>query len=90
MLRSNKGNVQGYFLAGRDVSWWAVRSFDYEYHMPSYNAFISFYRQVGASLFASNISSISMVGMAGSGASTGIAVAAYELNVIDLLGHGSM
>ncbi|XP_039252114.2 sodium/glucose cotransporter 4-like [Styela clava] len=67
MIRANKGNVQGYFLAGRNIAWWAV----------------------GASLFSSNISSISIIGMAGSGASTGIAVAAYELNglfVLILLG----
>lgn len=24
MFKANKGNVQGYFLAGRDVGWWAV------------------------------------------------------------------
>lgn len=37
--------------------------------------------QVGASLFASNIGSEHFIGLAGSGASSGIAVGAFELNV---------
>ena len=37
--------------------------------------------QVGASLFSSNIGSGSFVGLAGTGAANGIAVASYELNV---------
>jgi hypothetical protein len=37
---------------------------------------------VGTSLFASNIGSVSFVGLAGSGASSGIGVAVYELSVI--------
>ena len=37
--------------------------------------------QVGASLFSSNIGSGSFVGLAGTGAASGIAVASYELNV---------
>jgi hypothetical protein len=36
---------------------------------------------VGASLFASNIGSGHFIGLAGSGASSGIAIAAFELNV---------
>ena len=39
------------------------------------------YLQVGASLFSSNIGSGSFVGLAGTGAASGIAVASYELNV---------
>ena len=39
------------------------------------------YVQVGASLFASNIGSEHFIGLAGSGAASGIAVAAFELNV---------
>ena len=38
--------------------------------------------QVGASLFASNIGSLHFVGIPGSAAEGGIAVATYELNVI--------
>lgn len=45
-----------YFLAGRDVAWWAI----------------------GASLFASNISSEHFIGLAGSGAATGLAVGHFE------------
>ena len=38
-------------------------------------------RQVGASLFASNIGSGHFVGLAGSGAQSGIVVNIFELNV---------
>ena len=37
--------------------------------------------QVGASLFASNIGSEHFIGLAGSGAASGVAVGAFELNV---------
>lgn len=37
--------------------------------------------KIGASLFSSNIGSGSFVGLAGTGAASGIAVASYELNV---------
>jgi len=37
--------------------------------------------QIGASLFASNIGSGHFIGLAGSGASSGIGIAAFELNV---------
>lgn len=37
--------------------------------------------QVGASLFASNVGSGHFVGLAGSGAATGVSVTAYEFNV---------
>ena len=37
--------------------------------------------KVGASVFASNIGSEHFIGLAGSGAASGIAVAAFELNV---------
>ena len=45
-----------YFLAGRDVAWWAI----------------------GASLFSSNIGSEHFIGLAGSGASTGLAAGHFE------------
>ncbi|OWF52829.1 sodium/glucose cotransporter 4-like [Mizuhopecten yessoensis] len=57
-LRTERGSVSGYFLAGRDMLWFAI----------------------GASLFSSNIGSGSFVGLAGTGAANGIAVASYELN----------
>ncbi|KAK3590544.1 hypothetical protein CHS0354_015522 [Potamilus streckersoni] len=40
---------------------------------------------VGASLFASNIGSIHFVGLAGSGAASGIAIGLYELNAMYIL-----
>ncbi|MBN8706267.1 MAG: sodium:solute symporter [Bacteroidetes bacterium] len=49
-------NSTDYFLAGRDVAWWAI----------------------GASLFAANISSEHFIGLAGAGASGGLAVGHFE------------
>ena len=49
-----------YFLAGRNVIWFAV----------------------GASIFASNIRSEHLIGLAGSGADSGLAVGAYEMSVV--------
>lgn len=49
---------EDYFLAGRNIAWWAV----------------------GASLFASNIGSEHIVGLAGNGASSGMAMAHWELH----------
>lgn len=43
--------------------------------------FLCFSNQVGASLFASNIGSGHFVGLAGTGAASGIAVGAFEWNV---------
>jgi len=51
-------NATDYFLAGRDVGFFAI----------------------GASIFASNIGSEHIVGLAGQGASTGLAMAHYELH----------
>ncbi|XP_012935634.1 sodium/glucose cotransporter 4 [Aplysia californica] len=56
--RTQRGSVSGYFLAGRDIMWFAI----------------------GASLFSSNIGSGSFIGLGGTGAASGIAVASYELN----------
>lgn len=55
--------AEKYFLAGRNVGWFAV----------------------GASLFASNIGSEHLVGLAGSGAKSGVAMAHYELHAWCLL-----
>lgn len=41
--------------------------------------------QMGASLFASNIGSGHFVGLAGTGAASGIATAAFEWNVSDII-----
>ena len=48
--------MQGYFLAGRSMTWFPV----------------------GASLFASNIGTGHFIGLAGTGAKSGIAVGAFE------------
>lgn len=60
---SKGSSVQGYFLAGRTMSWYMI----------------------GASLFVSNIGSEHFVGLAGSGASGGVGVGAWELNALLLL-----
>ncbi|MHC4123932.1 MAG: sodium:solute symporter [Planctomycetota bacterium] len=49
-----------YFLAGRNVIWFAA----------------------GASIFASNIGSEHLIGLAGSGADSGLAVGAYEMSAV--------
>lgn len=61
--RRNEGSSADYFLAGRDVGWFAI----------------------GASIFASNIGSEHLVGLAGTGASDGVAMAHYELHAWCLL-----
>lgn len=43
--------------------------------------FVFWFKKVGASLFASNIGSEHFIGLAGSAASDGFAIASYELNV---------
>lgn len=58
-----KSSATGYFLAGRDVGWFAI----------------------GCSLFASNIGSEHLVGLAGAGAKVGVAPAHYELHAWCLL-----
>ncbi|XP_042766083.1 solute carrier family 5 member 4 isoform X4 [Panthera leo] len=63
MLKTNRGTVGGFFLAGRDMTWWPM----------------------GASLFASNIGSGHFVGLAGTGAASGIATATFEWNALLLL-----
>ncbi|XP_026340687.2 solute carrier family 5 member 4 [Ursus arctos] len=63
MLKTNRGTIGGFFLAGRDIAWWPM----------------------GASLFASNIGSGHFVGLAGTGAASGIATAAFEWNASLLL-----
>ncbi|XP_077019544.1 sodium/mannose cotransporter SLC5A10 isoform X2 [Tamandua tetradactyla] len=54
--RASRNTVSGYFLAGRDMSWWPI----------------------GASLFASSEGSGLFIGLAGSGAAGGVAVAGFE------------
>lgn len=63
VMRRQKNTTDGYFLAGRSLSWFVV----------------------GASIFASNIGSEHLVGLAGSGATDGVAMAHYELHAWCLL-----
>ncbi|XP_072416345.1 sodium/myo-inositol cotransporter 2-like [Chiloscyllium punctatum] len=56
MYKSKRNTIRGYFLAGRNMSWWPI----------------------GATLFASNVGSGHFIGLAGSGAATGIAVSVFE------------
>ncbi|XP_003478336.1 solute carrier family 5 member 4 [Cavia porcellus] len=63
MLKTNRGTIGGFFLAGRQMAWWPM----------------------GASLFASNIGSGHFVGLAGTGAASGIAVSAFESHSLPLL-----
>ena len=53
----NGGQSEDYFLAGRNLGWFAI----------------------GASLFASNIGSEHLIGLAGAGASSGLPVAQFEI-----------
>ncbi|MCL4139052.1 UNVERIFIED_CONTAM: hypothetical protein GTU68_016566 [Idotea baltica] len=50
-----------------------------------FNIISSFIFLVGASLFASNVGSGHFIGLAGSGAASGIGVGAYELNAVFIL-----
>ncbi len=63
VARGNKNTTVSYFLAGRNMGWFAI----------------------GASLFATNISSEHFVGLAGSGAERGLAVGNFELFAIPFL-----
>ena len=73
-----------YFLGLVAIVWWAARnqrsSTDYFLAGRNVGWFV-----IGASLFASNIGSEHLVGLAGSGASDGMAMAHYELHAWCLL-----
>ncbi|WP_425395558.1 sodium:solute symporter [Aeoliella sp.] len=77
--------VGGYFALLAGLAWWVIRqskdtSDDYFLAGHSLGWFI-----VGASIFASNIGSEHLVGLAGSGATDGVAMAHYELHAWCLL-----
>ncbi|XP_072125147.1 sodium/mannose cotransporter SLC5A10-like [Mobula birostris] len=59
----SRNTLSGYFLAGREMSWWPI----------------------GASLFASSEGSGLFIGLAGTGAAGGIAVAGFEWNATYVL-----
>jgi len=77
--------LAGYFAIVLGLAWWVIRqrqdtSTDYFLAGRHLGWFI-----VGASIFASNIGSEHLVGLAGSGATDGVAMAHYELHAWCLL-----
>ncbi len=77
--------IAGYFILILGIAWWVIRrqgktSTDYFLAGRHLSWFI-----VGASIFASNIGSEHIVGLAGSGATDGVAMAHYELHAWCLL-----
>jgi len=77
--------ILGYFSALAGLTWWVIRrnrDTPDDYFLASRNLgwFI-----VGASIFASNIGSEHLVGLAGAGATSGVALAHYELHAWCLL-----
>jgi len=77
--------IVGYFLIILGIAWWVIKkredtSTDYFLAGRHLGWFI-----VGASIFASNIGSEHLVGLAGSGATDGVAMAHYELHAWCLL-----
>lgn len=77
--------IAGYFLVILGLAWWVIRqkndtTTDYFLAGRNLGWFI-----VGASVFASNIGSEHLVGLAGSGATDGVALAHYELHAWCLL-----
>src|SRR6186713_3385254 len=75
-----------YFAVIAGISWWAVKKKDKtsadDYFLAGRH--LSWF-VVGASIFASNIGSEHLVGLAGSGATDGVALAHYELHAWCLL-----
>ena len=77
--------VAGYFLIILGLAWWVIKqrkdtSTDYFLAGRHLGWFV-----IGASIFASNIGSEHLVGLAGSGATDGVAMAHYELHAWCLL-----
>jgi SSS family solute:Na+ symporter len=82
--------IAGYFALLLGLSWWVIlqkndTSQDFFLAAHSLGWFV-----VGASIFASNIGSEHLVGLAGSGATDGVAMAHYELHAWCLLVLGWM
>ena len=72
--------VAGYFVALFALNWWVVsknRATSIDYFLAGRN--LGWFL-VGTSIFASNIGSEHIVGLAGSGATSGVALAHYELH----------
>jgi len=77
--------ILGYFLIILGLAWWVIR----QRQQTSTDYFLAGrhlgWLIVGASIFASNIGSEHLVGLAGSGATDGVAMAHYELHAWCLL-----
>jgi SSS family solute:Na+ symporter len=77
--------IAAYFLLILGLAWWVIRQAKddvSDYFLASRN--LGFF-VIGASIFASNIGSEHLVGLAGSGATDGVAMAHYELHAWCLL-----
>ena len=77
--------ILAYFLFLAGVAWWVVRKGKdtaADYFLAGRNLG---WWVIGASIFASNIGSEHIVGLAGSGATSGVAMAHYELHAWCLL-----
>ncbi len=77
--------IAAYFLLILGIAWWVIRQAKddaSDYFLASRN--LGFF-VIGASIFASNIGSEHLVGLAGSGATDGVAMAHYELHAWCLL-----
>ena len=74
--------IGGYFLLVFGVAWWASRG-DKDHERNSADYFLAGRNAgwfvIGASLFASNIGSEHLIGLAGTGAASGVAVGQFEL-----------
>lgn len=75
--QSKRSSISGYFLASRYFFFNTQILYMYVRNMH--------WIPVGASLFASNIGSEHFIGLAGSGAASGVAIATYEMNAIFIL-----
>eukprot|EP00057_Strongylocentrotus_purpuratus_P006645 XP_011661119.1 PREDICTED: uncharacterized protein LOC105436824 [Strongylocentrotus purpuratus] len=78
LVTTNRGTVNGYFLAGRFMTWLPK-------DVINSDELIIFLKQVGASIFGSNIGSEHFVGLAGDAAASGLTPGAFELNALSLL-----
>lgn len=70
-----------FFIALFGIVWWVLKQKEdtsVDYYLAGRNAGLI---AIGSSIFASNIGSEQLVGLAGSGAETGMAMAPFELHV---------
>ena len=77
--------ILAYFVALAALTWWVVSNNATPQRITSWRAADLGWVVVGASIFASNIGSEHLVGLAGAGATSGVALAHYELHAWCLL-----